>query len=144
MPSAWMRWPRRREASTRLARYDVAGSALDEVGPAQLSLEEGDLLARALDLPAEPCPLRAEVDHALEVDVHIDARGDHVGGLGRTRRLRAHGDSSTRERGDEGATRLERLSRLGGGTHRDLDLGGGRHPALAPSRPDRADHADDG
>src|SRR5499433_4556022 len=46
------------EAAARL-RHDLGARALGEVGPAELALEEGDLLARALDLLAEPRSLRS-------------------------------------------------------------------------------------
>src|SRR5262249_55131424 len=115
-----------------------------EVGPTELALEEGDLLARALDLLAEPRSLRSEVDHALEVHVDVGASRDDVGGLGRTRRLRAHGDPRAGEGADEGSGRLKNAGGLRGGANRDLDLCGRRHAAFAPRRSDGAHHADDG
>src|SRR5207247_1088839 len=91
---SWGAWPggtggRRTTDMSRLSPSlsSPGRRVLDEVGPGQLAFEERDLLACLFYFLAETGALGGEVHHAREVHVHIDARGDNVGGLGRPLRI---------------------------------------------------------
>ena len=123
----------------------LGGRALDELRAAELALEEGDLLARPLDLLREALPLRLEVHHALEAHEHLAARRPSparsaagaspsgstvIAGAGqRCRSARGCPASVGRHRRRRGLDRHRQLHRR-------------RDPALAPDGPDRAHEVD--